>query len=173
MSNSQTIAHQAPCPWDFPGKNTGVSCHFLLQSTRMVHIKMTVNHVRWWRGEATFTLMLTGGVKMIKTSSENMFEVMYLTSDPAVWLWGIYPRDVKTYVHKKTLPGQGTLSTSAVGIGGWWLTAAPSQETCPQLIGAISFKKLYPHTPRGQPNWWLIWGTEGSPLVSRIIQDLT
>ena len=20
-----------PCPWDFPGKNTGVGCHFLLQ----------------------------------------------------------------------------------------------------------------------------------------------
>ena len=101
---------------------------------------------------------------MVKTSSENMFEVMYLTSDPAVWLWGIYPRDVKTYVHKKTLPGQGALSTSAVGIGGWWLTAAPSQETCPQLIGAISFKKFYLHTPRGQHNWWVIQGTEGSPL---------
>ena len=26
-----TVAHQTPCPWDFPGKNTGVSCHFLLQ----------------------------------------------------------------------------------------------------------------------------------------------
>ena len=27
-----TIAHQAPlCPRDFPGKNTGVGCHFLLQ----------------------------------------------------------------------------------------------------------------------------------------------
>ena len=25
-----TIAHQAPL-WDFPGKNTGVGCHFLLQ----------------------------------------------------------------------------------------------------------------------------------------------
>ena len=24
-------AHQAPCPWDSPGKNTGVSCHLLLQ----------------------------------------------------------------------------------------------------------------------------------------------
>ena len=24
-------AHQAPCPWDSPGKNTGVGCHFLLQ----------------------------------------------------------------------------------------------------------------------------------------------
>ena len=24
-------AHQAPPPWDSPGKNTGVGCHFLLQ----------------------------------------------------------------------------------------------------------------------------------------------
>ena len=23
--------HQVLCPWDFPGKNTGVGCHFLLQ----------------------------------------------------------------------------------------------------------------------------------------------
>ena len=26
-----TVAHQAPCPWDFPGKDTGVGCHSLLQ----------------------------------------------------------------------------------------------------------------------------------------------
>ena len=27
-----TVAHQAPlCPWDYPGKNTGVGSHFLLQ----------------------------------------------------------------------------------------------------------------------------------------------
>ena len=26
-----TIACQAPCPWDSPGKNTGVGSHFLLQ----------------------------------------------------------------------------------------------------------------------------------------------
>ena len=26
-----TIAHQALCPWNFPGKNTGVGCHSLLQ----------------------------------------------------------------------------------------------------------------------------------------------
>ena len=25
------VACQAPLPWDFPGKNTGVGCHFLLQ----------------------------------------------------------------------------------------------------------------------------------------------
>ena len=27
----QTAAHQAPRPWDSPGKNIGVGCHFLLQ----------------------------------------------------------------------------------------------------------------------------------------------
>ena len=25
-----TVAHQVPCSWDFPGKNTGVGCHSLL-----------------------------------------------------------------------------------------------------------------------------------------------
>ena len=31
FATSWTIAQQAPLPWDFPGKSTGVSCHFLLQ----------------------------------------------------------------------------------------------------------------------------------------------
>ena len=26
-----TIAYQLLCPWDFPGKNSGMGCHFLLQ----------------------------------------------------------------------------------------------------------------------------------------------
>ena len=28
---SRDAAHQAPRPWDSPGKSTGVGCHFLLQ----------------------------------------------------------------------------------------------------------------------------------------------
>ena len=28
-------AHQAPSPWDSPGKNTGVGCHFLLQCMKV------------------------------------------------------------------------------------------------------------------------------------------
>ena len=28
-------AHQAPHPWDSPGKNTGVGCHFLLQCRKV------------------------------------------------------------------------------------------------------------------------------------------
>ena len=29
------IDGQLPCPWDSPGKNTGVSCHFLLQGMKV------------------------------------------------------------------------------------------------------------------------------------------
>ena len=31
----QTAAHQAPRPWDSPGKNTGMGCHFLLQCMKV------------------------------------------------------------------------------------------------------------------------------------------
>ena len=31
----QMAAHQAPRPWDFRGKNTGVGCHFLLQCMKV------------------------------------------------------------------------------------------------------------------------------------------
>ena len=27
--------NRLPCPWDFPGKNTGVGCHFLLQCRKV------------------------------------------------------------------------------------------------------------------------------------------
>ena len=33
----QVAAHQAPRPWDSPGKNTGVGCHFLLQCMKVKH----------------------------------------------------------------------------------------------------------------------------------------
>ena len=31
LATPWTITHQIPCPWDLPGKNTGVGCHFLVQ----------------------------------------------------------------------------------------------------------------------------------------------
>ena len=34
-----------PCPWDSPGKNTGVGCHFLLQCMK-VKSESEVSHVR-------------------------------------------------------------------------------------------------------------------------------
>ena len=34
-ASPETAAHQAPRPWDSPGKNTGVGCHFLLQCMKV------------------------------------------------------------------------------------------------------------------------------------------
>ena len=31
----EMAAHQAPLPWDSPGMNTGVGCHFLLQCVKV------------------------------------------------------------------------------------------------------------------------------------------
>ena len=31
----ETAAQRLPCPWDSPGKNTGVGCHFLLQCMKV------------------------------------------------------------------------------------------------------------------------------------------
>ena len=31
----EMAAHQAPRPWDSPGKNTGGGCHFLLQCMKV------------------------------------------------------------------------------------------------------------------------------------------
>ena len=44
------------CPWDFPGKNTGVGCHFLLQgifptqelNLRLLLGRWILNHQRRW-----------------------------------------------------------------------------------------------------------------------------
>ena len=34
LCDPQTVAPQALHPWDSPGKNAGVGCHFLLQAVR-------------------------------------------------------------------------------------------------------------------------------------------
>ena len=34
-----------PCPWDSPGKNTGVGCHFLLQYMKVKKVK-SLSHVQ-------------------------------------------------------------------------------------------------------------------------------
>ena len=38
------------CPWDSPGKNTGVGCHFLLQDTIERLNNNNSSHVLWNRG---------------------------------------------------------------------------------------------------------------------------
>ena len=40
----ETAAHQAPPPWDSPGKSTGVGCHCLLQCMKVK--QKSLSHVR-------------------------------------------------------------------------------------------------------------------------------
>ena len=42
-----TVAYQVCCPWDFPGKSTGVDCHFLLQGILLTQgLKPGLPHCR-------------------------------------------------------------------------------------------------------------------------------
>ena len=59
-----TIPHQAPLPMDFPGKNTGVGCHFILQGILpnqgsnshllcLLHCRQILYHCDTWEAQAT------------------------------------------------------------------------------------------------------------------------
>ena len=51
------------CPWSFPGKNTGVGCHFFLQEicltqgshSRLLHCRWVLYH--WATGEAHYCML--------------------------------------------------------------------------------------------------------------------
>ena len=45
-ATSQRAAHQASHPWDSPGKNTGVGCHFLLQCVKVKVKLKSLSRVR-------------------------------------------------------------------------------------------------------------------------------
>ena len=52
LATPWTIAHQySLCPWDFPGKNTGVGCHFLLQIFLTQGLKP---HLLHWQADFFF-----------------------------------------------------------------------------------------------------------------------
>ena len=43
-----TAARRLLCPWDFPGNNTGVGCHFLLQRIFLIQGSKRVNCIGRW-----------------------------------------------------------------------------------------------------------------------------
>ena len=48
LASSWTVACQAPCSWDSPGRNTGVGCHFVLQEIFLTQgSKPSLLHSRW------------------------------------------------------------------------------------------------------------------------------
>ena len=53
-----TVAARLLCPWDFPGKNPGVGCHFLLQSS-IQRITLFENVVVYYMSRKYIPLVLT------------------------------------------------------------------------------------------------------------------
>ena len=58
------------CPWDSPGKSTGVGCHFLLQGYQEGEESLTVSafhprNIEVYRGKHCATLPLTGRVRSL------------------------------------------------------------------------------------------------------------
>ena len=59
-----TLPDRLLCPWDFPGKNTGVGCHFLLQG---IFPTLGLNpHPLHWQVESLLLLLLGSPIEPIK-----------------------------------------------------------------------------------------------------------
>ena len=60
------------CPWDFPGKHTGVGCHFLLQeifptqglNSGLPHCRQTLYHLSHRESHHQHILLLYSGVEL-------------------------------------------------------------------------------------------------------------
>ena len=71
-----TIASQACCLWDSPGKNTGVGCHFLLQGSNLCFLDCRQNLYHWTTGKHTAFV-------------DRVYQIN-LRDSPCLWLKG-YP----------------------------------------------------------------------------------
>ena len=50
---SWTEATKLLCPWNFPGKNSGVSCHFILQRTFLTEeLNLHLLHHLHWQADS-------------------------------------------------------------------------------------------------------------------------
>ena len=64
------------CPWDFPGKNTGVSCHFILQGIFLTH-ESNPGLLHWQ-------------VDSLPLSHQGCPLCAYLPSSSSYFIWGVF-----------------------------------------------------------------------------------
>ena len=89
------------CPWDFPGKNTGVGCHFLLQGIfwtqrsklGLPHCRQTLYHVSHW-------------------GSTNCYIVHQVTELPVAHTCATLTRVPVTYSAPRIIPKSSCMLTS-------------------------------------------------------------
>ena len=72
------ITHQAPLSWDFPGKNTGVGCHFFLQYIHILELIFFEYTVKYHLETRTWSLGQKDPLeKEIATDSSSLSLVGY------------------------------------------------------------------------------------------------
>ena len=80
-----------PCPWDSPGKNTGVGCHALLQGifpTRGLN-----PHLLYWQVDQCATWETPGRIKALGRNQGNLNAVSSFVNNASVlvlYLWQMY-----------------------------------------------------------------------------------
>ena len=84
-----TAAHQAPHPWDSPGNNTGVGCHFLLQCTKVKSQSEVV--------QSCPTLSDLMDCSLPGSSIHGIFQARVLE-------WGALPSPIYIYIHTHISP---------------------------------------------------------------------
>ena len=76
-----TVATRPFCPWDFPGKNTGVGCHPFLQGIFLTQVSNPhlLSHLYWHRGLQVFSPILKVAFLLCLTLSfaVYIFSLMY------------------------------------------------------------------------------------------------
>ena len=106
------------CPWDFPGKNTGVGCHFLLQNKILIFI----SYLLFLKASLCTTNLgnlLTGGISSVSGSLESLTPAFSpgLPPGPArapcFCLWAQSPFSLNPKTSTLLRPGASLLSDSA------------------------------------------------------------
>jgi len=156
-----TVSHKLLCPWDFPGKNTGVDCHFLLHSTHW----LCLNDVRIICGVSSVTQPLQPpGLQHTRPPCPSPTPSVYSNSCPLSW-W-CHPTISSSVVpfssHLQSFPASGSFPVSQF---------FPSGD---QSIGASALASILPMTIQDWlPLGWTGWISLQSKGLSRVFSNTT
>ena len=82
------IASQVPCPWDCPGKNIGLACHFLIQGIFQTQGSTCVSYIdrhilyHWATWEIQFQMRFQMFYKLWSVSSVQSLSCVWLFATP-------------------------------------------------------------------------------------------
>ena len=121
-SNSSTLAWKIPwtedlCPWNSPGQNTGVSCHFLFQGIFPTQGSnpCLMEHLHWQADSLTLSHLGGWYSKYFKIVSE-VRPVASLSEFPSSIHLPLLPEDCSFSPRTGSAPGAGRSRAARVGV---------------------------------------------------------